>query len=65
MKLKLDGTLDGSAELVSPRARPVGRSGLAVDLALRAVRKCEPYKLPEDSYEQWKDIVVTIGPARG
>ena len=43
----------------------VGRSGLAVDLALRAVRKCEPYKLPEDSYEQWKDIVVTIGPAKG
>jgi hypothetical protein len=65
MKLKLDGTLDGNAELVSPRSRPVGRSGLAVDLALRAVRKCEPYKLPEDSYEQWKDIVVTIGPARG
>ena len=65
MKLTLDGMLDGNAELVSPRSRPVGRSGLAVDLALRAVRKCEPYKLPEDSYEQWKDIVVTIGPSRG
>jgi len=65
MTLKPDGTLDGNAELVSPRSRPVGRSGLAVDLALRAVRKCEPYKLPEDSYEQWKDIVVTIGPSRG
>ena len=63
MTLKPDGTLDGNAELVSPRSRPVGRSGLAVDLALRAVRKCEPYKLPEDSYEQWKDIVVTIGPS--
>ncbi|MDP1555766.1 MAG: hypothetical protein Q8S09_16660 [Hyphomonas sp.] len=65
MKLKLDGTLDGNAELISPRSRPVGRSGLAVDLALRAVRKCEPYKLPEDAYQEWKDIIVTIGPVKG
>ncbi len=62
MQLNLDGTLDGSAELVSPRRRPVGRSGIPVDLALRAVRQCAPYKLPEDDYEEWKDIEVTIGP---
>jgi len=65
VELKLDGTLSSPAELISPRSRPVGRSGLAVDLALRAVRKCEPYKLPPESYEEWKDIVVTIGPSKG
>lgn len=62
--LNRDGSLNGNAELVSPRTRPVGRSGFAVDLALRAVRSCAPYKLPEDAYEEWKDIIVTIGPAR-
>lgn len=64
MQLATDGSLIGSAELVSPKSRPTGRSGLAVDLALRAVRKCAPYNLPEDAYEQWKDIEVTIGPVR-
>lgn len=63
--LKRDGSLEGNAELVSPRTRPVGRSGFAVDLALRAVRTCAPYKLPEDAYEEWKDIIVTIGPSQG
>lgn len=64
VQLKIDGTLDGSAKLVSPRRRPVGRSGIPVDLALRAVRQCAPYKLPEDDYEEWKDIEVTIGPLK-
>jgi outer membrane biosynthesis protein TonB len=62
VQLARDGSLIGNAELVSPRSRPVGRSGFAVDLALRAVRTCAPYKLPEDAYEEWKDIEVTIGP---
>lgn len=65
MELDRAGGLVANATLISPRSRPVGRSGLAVDLALRAVRKCAPYKLPEDAYEQWKDIEVTIGPKQG
>ncbi len=65
MELDRNGDLVSNATLISPRSRPVGRSGLAVDLALRAVRKCAPYKLPEDAYEQWKDIEVTIGPKQG
>ena len=65
MKLERDGTLSENAKPVSPRSRPVGRSGLAYDLAFRAVSKCAPYNLPEDSYEQWKEIEVTIGPKQG
>lgn len=65
MKLERDGSLSENAKPVSPRSRPVGRSGLAYDLAFRAVSKCAPYNLPEDSYEQWKEIEVTIGPKQG
>jgi outer membrane biosynthesis protein TonB len=65
MKLERDGSLAENAKPVSPRSRPVGRSGLAYDLAFRAVSKCAPYNLPEDSYEQWKEIEVTIGPKQG
>ncbi|HAE26985.1 MAG TPA: hypothetical protein DCG58_07490, partial [Hyphomonas adhaerens] len=60
--LNRDGTLKGNVELVSPRSRPIGRSGIAVDVALRAVRKCAPYQLPEDDYDLWKDINVTVSP---
>lgn len=63
--LEKDGSLKQAAELVSPKSRPVGRKGIAVDRALGAVRKCEAlgrYNLPEKHYEIWKDVVVAIGP---
>ncbi|MFT5774334.1 hypothetical protein [Hyphomonas sp.] len=62
LKLARDGSLSNSAELILPKSRPIGRSGIPVDLALRAVRKCAPYKLPADDYDQWQEIDVTIGP---
>ncbi|MEM6534964.1 MAG: hypothetical protein AAF613_04910 [Pseudomonadota bacterium] len=53
--------------LVEPGRRPLGRSpmGVAVDRALRAVRKCAPYRLPEDEYDEWKYININLGPAFG
>lgn len=65
MKLARDGSLDGPPTVVSPKPRPVGRSGLAVEMALTAVRRCADignYRLPPEDYELWKDINVTIGP---
>ena len=65
MKLTREGSLDGPPKVVSPNPRPVGRSGLAVELALTAVRRCADignYRLPPEDYELWKDINVTIGP---
>ncbi|MGH1420682.1 MAG: hypothetical protein ACRBEQ_02615 [Hyphomonas sp.] len=64
MELSRDGQLQGSPRLISPRSRPVGRSGIPVDYALRAVNKCAPYKLPADDYDRWKQIDVTIGPQK-
>lgn len=66
MKLQLNqnGTI-AELSLVEPRRRPVGSSpmGTAVDRALRAVRKCAPYNLPIDDYENWREGAVNLGPA--
>lgn len=66
MKLQLNqnGTI-AELSLVEPRRRPVGSSpmGTAVDRALRAVRKCAPYNLPIDDYDNWREGAVNLGPA--
>ena len=63
VQLARDGSLI-SSKLVTPSSRPVGRSGIAVDRALLAVRKCGEtnYRLPPEDYELWKGITVTLGP---
>ncbi len=65
-ELDQDGELK-SLELIEPSRRPLGRSpmGIAVDRAMRAVRKCAPYNLPDDEYDLWKDININLGPAFG
>lgn len=67
MQLNIDGTLRSGVEVVSPR-RTIGDRPMqvAVERALRAVRKCAPYRLPEGSetyYDEWNDVTVNIGPA--
>ncbi|MEM7328623.1 MAG: hypothetical protein AAF437_07780 [Pseudomonadota bacterium] len=62
LRLNEDGTI-ADLTLVDPKRRPIGSSfmGTAVDRALRAVRKCEPFRLPSDEYELWKEINVYLG----
>lgn len=62
LKLNEDGTIS-DLTLVDPKRRPIGSSfmGTAVDRALRAVRKCEPFRLPSDEYELWSEINVYLG----
>jgi outer membrane biosynthesis protein TonB len=62
VELDRSGKLIGNADPVTPRSRPIGRSGLVFDRAFLAVRKCAPYSLPAESYEEWKDIIVTVVP---
>ena len=66
MKLQLNpnGTIS-DLSLIEPNRRPVGSSpmGTAVDRALRAVRKCAPYNLPQDEYDNWREGSVNLGPA--
>ncbi|MEL6724577.1 MAG: hypothetical protein AAFP81_03210 [Pseudomonadota bacterium] len=49
--------------LVSPARKPISSSymGQAVERALSAVRKCDPFRLPRDDYEEWKEIDVYLG----
>ena len=67
VRLRQDGTLDGDPSLIEPARRPIGRSpmGIAVQRALTAVRKCQPYRLPEDDFATWREITLNVGPAYG
>ncbi|MFN4225961.1 MAG: hypothetical protein ACK4HR_06550 [Hyphomonas sp.] len=64
LKLNRDGSLAESPELVNPSRRPVGRKGIAVDRALSAARKFfaeRRLRLPDEQYEQWREIDVVFG----
>ncbi len=60
-QLNTDGTLR-DVELVRPRRRPIGDRfmSVAIDRALRAVRTCQPYRLPVEDYEDWEEIVLNF-----
>jgi len=62
LKLNQDGSIE-ELSLIDPKRRPIGSSfmGTAIDRALRAVRKCEPYRLPSEDYEEWKEIDFYLG----
>ncbi|MEM1086264.1 MAG: cell envelope integrity protein TolA [Pseudomonadota bacterium] len=67
VRLRQDGRLDGDPKLIEPSRRPIGRSpmGIALQRALTAIRKCQPYRLPEDDFETWREIKLNIGPEYG
>lgn len=59
----LDGSLQGQPTLVNPPSDPAMRS--LADSALRAVRKCNPLRIPEQYapyYEEWKGRVLRFDP---
>lgn len=62
INLDRDGRLEGGAELINPRRRPIGDRfmGQAIDRALRAARSCQPYSFPGDDYEIWNEITMNF-----
>ena len=60
--LERDGTFKRDVELVTPRRAPIGDRfmGQAIDRALRAARKCQPYNLPAEDYEIWNEITMNF-----
>lgn len=59
----LDGSLQGSPVLLNPPSDPALQS--LADSAMRAVRRCNPLKIPEQYapyYEQWKGRVLRFDP---
>ncbi|MDX2205801.1 MAG: hypothetical protein NW223_23825 [Hyphomicrobiaceae bacterium] len=60
LRFNPDGRLAGAPIIQNPQSTPYF---LALsDSALRAVQACEPYPLPADKYEVWKDIVLNFDP---
>jgi hypothetical protein len=52
IKLKPDGTLDGSP--VPDQKTAASQPHTLLDNAVRAIIQCQPYKLPAEYYDEWK-----------
>ena len=65
LKLKQDGTILKSEILDHERMNTPGQSFYRVlaESALRAVRICQPLKVPPTGYERWKDLQLHFDPA--
>ena len=65
LKLKKDGTIMKSEILDHQRMNRPGQKFYKVlaESALRAVRLCQPLKVPPTGYEKWKDIQLNFDPA--
>ena len=60
LRFNPDGTLAAPPVIMNPQSTPYF---LAVsDSAIRAAQACEPYSLPPDKYDLWKDIVLNFDP---
>jgi hypothetical protein len=64
LKLKPDGTILKSEVLDHIRMNTPGQTFYKVlaESALRAVRICQPLKVPPTGYERWKDIQLNFNP---
>ena len=65
LNLKKDGTIMKSEILDHQRMNRPGKKFYKVlaESALRAVRLCQPLKVPPTGYEKWKDIQLNFNPA--
>lgn len=59
--LRRDGTV-ARTQLTSAGASPGSYRGAANDAANRAIYACQPYRLPPDRYNQWRDANVVFDP---
>ena len=64
LKLKKDGTLMKSEILDHQRMNMPGQKFYKVlaESALRAVRLCQPLKVPPTGYDKWKDLQLNFNP---
>ncbi len=60
LMLRQDGSLSAEPILLNRGGHPFFQ--VAAESAMRAIRRCQPYKLPIAKYEIWKDVEVTFDP---
>lgn len=62
VQLRADGSLIEPPELMdqSRMGEPYYRA--AAEAAIRAINRCQPFELPSDYYDVWKDIIFNFDP---
>ncbi len=60
LQLAPDGTVMGSPQILNSGSSPFFRA--AAESARRAVMRCQPYKLPAEKYDIWRDVKVNFDP---
>ena len=65
LELKQDGTISKSEVLDHVRMNKPGQKfyKILAESALRAVRLCQPLRVPQTGYEKWKNIQLNFNPA--
>lgn len=59
-----DGKLAGNPQLIDPSGSPQGLIKQAYEAGRRALIRCAPYNLPQEKYEQWKQLEVVFNPQK-
>jgi hypothetical protein len=63
LRLRPDGTIEGTPAIgVEPPSAAI--SALTAS-ALRAVRRCAPYRLPAGRYDEWRELTITFDTGDG
>jgi hypothetical protein len=60
LRFNADGRLAEPPAVANPKDDPASRA--FSETAIKAVRACEPFKLPKDKYETWKNMVLHLDP---
>ena len=61
LQLNQDGTLVGYPTVANSGSSPFFQA--AAESAVRAVYQCQPYALPSDKYELWRDMILNFDPS--
>ena len=62
VRLNRDGTLMGQPQIVNQGRYKSDFHRIAAESAKRAVLQCQPYKLPPEKYERWREITMNFDP---
>jgi colicin import membrane protein len=58
--LNQDGSLSGEPTVLNRDSHPLFQ--IAAESATRAIRRCQPYRLPIAKYEVWRDLEINFDP---
>lgn len=61
IKLRRDGTIERAPTVMNSSSSPFFQA--AAESAARAIRQCEPYRLPPKKYSVWRDLILNFDPS--